>query len=107
MQKHTSTVLSLDGEQLLDDLEHLATFGAGTGKGINRIAYTPADRAGRDWIDAQMRDLGMEVRLDAVGNTIGLYSGSEPSLRPIALGSHTDTVPDGGKYDGALGVLSA
>jgi N-carbamoyl-L-amino-acid hydrolase len=105
--KPASTVLALDGEQLMDDLEQLAAIGGGTGKGINRVAYTPADRAGREWVENQMRALGMVVRVDALGNTIATYPGTDPSLRPIALGSHTDTVPDGGKYDGALGVLAA
>ena len=105
--KHVSTVLALDGEQLLEDLDSLAAFGAGAGPGINRLAYSPADRAGRAWVEDQMRALGMQTRVDALGNTIGLYPGSQDGLRPIALGSHTDTVVDGGKYDGALGVLSA
>jgi N-carbamoyl-L-amino-acid hydrolase len=54
-----------------------------------------------------MRALGMAVHIDALGNTIGRYPGTDASLRPLAMGSHTDTVPDGGKYDGALGVLAA
>jgi N-carbamoyl-L-amino-acid hydrolase len=106
-KKPASTILALDGEQLLDDLEKLAAISSGTGKGINRVAYTPADREGRDWVERQMRGLGMVVRVDAMGNTIAMYPGSDPGLRPIALGSHTDTVPNGGKYDGALGVLAA
>jgi beta-ureidopropionase / N-carbamoyl-L-amino-acid hydrolase len=106
MPAYLSTVSALDGEQLLEDLEQLAQFGGDLGKGINRLAYSPADRAGRQWIEDQMRALGMSVTVDALGNTIGVYSGSDTSLRPIALGSHTDTVPDGGKYDGALGVLA-
>src|SRR5262245_47492233 len=106
-KKTASTILALDGEQLLDDLEKLAAISSGTGKGINRVAYTPADREGRAWVEQQMRALGMVVRVDALGNTIATYPGADPSLRPIALGSHTDTVPNGGKYDGALGVLAA
>jgi len=100
-------VFALDGEQLLDDLEKLATFSEPGGKGINRIAYSRIDRAGREWIEAQMRALGMQVRVDAMGNTIGSYPGSDLSLAPIGMGSHTDTVRDGGKYDGALGVIGA
>ena len=99
-------ILSLDGEQLLDDLERLAGFSEPGGLGINRIAYSSADRAGREWIEQQMRALGMDVQVDALGNTIGRYLGTEPNLLPLAIGSHTDTVLDGGKYDGALGVLA-
>jgi beta-ureidopropionase / N-carbamoyl-L-amino-acid hydrolase len=107
MPAYLSTISALDGEQLLEDLEQLAQFGNDTGKGINRLAYSPVDRAGRQWVEDQMRALGMSVTVDALGNTIGVYTGSDATLRPIALGSHTDTVPDGGKYDGALGVLAA
>lgn len=98
---------ALDGEQLLEDIETLAEFGKGSGPGVNRLAYSAEDRAGRVWIETQMRALKMQVQVDALGNTSGLYPGSVPGLRPISLGSHTDTVRDGGKYDGALGVLAA
>lgn len=97
----------LDGELLLDDLDNLARIGGGAGKGINRLAYSPTDLEGRAWVEAKMRELGMTTHTDSAGNTIGRYPGSQPDLPPIALGSHTDTVPDGGKYDGALGVLGA
>lgn len=100
-------VHALDAELLLDDLDTLARFGAGLGAGLNRIAYSPEDLAGRVWVGEQMRAAGMSVRTDAAGNSIGTYPGSDPALPPLALGSHTDTVPDGGKYDGALGVLAA
>ncbi|MEZ4670914.1 MAG: Zn-dependent hydrolase [Anaerolineae bacterium] len=107
MSSYLSTISLLDGEQLLEDLDHLAHFGGDTGPGINRMAYNAADGAGRRWIETQMRAMGMSISVDALGNTIARYPGTDPSLPPIALGSHTDTVPNGGKYDGALGVLSA
>ena len=59
------------------------------------VAYTPADQAGRDWVEAQLRELGLAVARDAAGNTIGVYAGAA-DLPPLALGSHTDTVPNGG-----------
>jgi N-carbamoyl-L-amino-acid hydrolase len=99
--------LVLDGEQLLADLETLAEIGANRDGGIDRIAYTPADREGRAWVEAEMREVGLEVSTDPAGNSIGLYPGRSAGLAPIALGSHTDTVPNGGRYDGALGVLAA
>lgn len=74
--------------------------------GVLRLAYGPADWAGRAWVQGEMEKLGLAVTVDAAGNTIALYPGTEPDLPPIALGSHTDTVPHGGKYDGALGVLA-
>jgi N-carbamoyl-L-amino-acid hydrolase len=97
----------LDGEQLLHDLDRLAEFGAEPGPGLYRIAYSLADQAGRQWIAEQCRALGMTVEIDAAGNTLARYEGTEPTLPPLALGSHTDTVPNGGRYDGALGVLAA
>ncbi len=97
----------LDGEQLLDDLEKLAHFGAEPGPGLMRVAFSPADQAARQWVATRLAAVGMAVRTDAAGNTIATYPGSEPTLKPIALGSHTDTVPQGGRYDGALGVLAA
>lgn len=97
-----------DGELLLADLEALAQIGVDTATGgMLRQAYGVADRAGRAWVRGEMEKLGLAVTEDAAGNTIALYPGTEPDLPPIALGSHTDTVPYGGKYDGALGVLAA
>ncbi|MHC4800479.1 MAG: hydantoinase/carbamoylase family amidase, partial [Planctomycetota bacterium] len=97
----------LHGEQLLRDLETLAQIGADPGGGLNRIAYNPADQEARAWVEAQMHAVGMTVRTDAAGNSIGLYPGNDPNLPSIAFGSHTDTVPNGGRFDGALGVLAA
>lgn len=96
----------LDAARLLADLDALAQIGRAADGALNRIAYGPADQAGRAWVAEQMRALGMRVRADAAGNTIGLYPGAA-DLPPIALGSHTDTVPNGGNYDGALGVVAA
>lgn len=96
----------LDGEQLLADLETLGQIGAAPdGGGLMRIAFGAADWEGRRWVAQQMRELGLQVSSDAAGNTIGVYPGRE-ALPAIAIGSHTDTVPGGGVYDGALGVLA-
>ncbi len=97
----------LDDKRLLQDLETLAQFGASAGGGVNRVAYSPADQEARAWVEARMQEIGLEVRTDPAGNSIGLYPGQSPDLPPLALGSHTDTVPEGGRYDGALGVLAA
>ena len=100
-----STLPFLDGEQLLEDLETLGHIGRSAVGGVERIAFSPADWAGRQWVAQQMHALGMTVQTDAAGNTIGRYAGREDALPAIAIGSHTDTVPQGGIYDGALGVL--
>ena len=76
-------------------------------EGMLRVAYSPEDIAGRDYTVKLMREAGLETRIDTAGNIIGRRSGSDDSLPAIAMGSHTDTVPEGGKYDGALGVMAA
>jgi N-carbamoyl-L-amino-acid hydrolase len=98
--------VEIDETRLMRDLEELGQIGLSPRGGLMRVAFSEADVQGRAWVASTMREL-MEVRTDQAGNTIGRYEGSEPDLKPIALGSHTDTVPDGGKYDGALGVLAA
>lgn len=98
--------MDINADRLLQDLDALAQIGGGADGGVTRVAYSLADREGRAWVQAQMREVGLTVRTDAAGNTIGLYPGQEPLL-PLALGSHTDTVPSGGRYDGSLGVLGA
>lgn len=99
--------LELDGERLLADLDHLATVGADARGGVSRVAYSLADVQGRAWVIDRMAELGMQVRRDEALNVIGRYPGRDAALKPIALGSHTDTVPNGGRFDGALGVTAA
>ena len=95
----------LDGEQLLEDLETLGQIGRSAEGGLLRIAFNEADMAGRRWVAEQLATLGLSVATDAAGNTRAWYAGTE-DLPAIAIGSHTDTVPHGGLYDGALGVLA-
>jgi N-carbamoyl-L-amino-acid hydrolase len=87
-------------------LEELGRFGE-TPQGMQRLAFSPADVASREYTMYLMRRAGLEPRIDPAGNIIGRKPGSVPGLAAIALGSHTDTVPNGGKYDGALGVMAA
>ncbi len=89
--------------QTLQELGHLGE----SPDGMDRVAYSPEDIAGREYSINLMREAGLETRIDTAGNIIGRTSGSDDSLPAIALGSHTDTVPKGGKYDGALGVMAA
>lgn len=97
----------VNARRLLDNLTALAEIGATPEGGVHRVAFSPDDMRARAWVAGQMEQAGLEVHTDAVGNTIGRLPGTEPGLKPLALGSHTDTVPSGGRYDGALGVLSA
>lgn len=99
--------LRIDGDRLVRDLETLATIGADAQEGVTRIAYSREDREGREWVRAEFAALGLSETTDSAGNDTWVYPGTESGLAPIALGSHTDTVPNGGRYDGALGVLSA
>src|SRR6056297_2359831 len=95
--------LPIDPDRFLDDLHALRQFGAsGVGKGVVRPAYSEADIAARDWLAGKMRDAGLRVHVDPVGSVFGLAEG--PSL---LLGSHSDSQPEGGWLDGALGVVAA
>lgn len=99
--------LGIDGRQLLLDLTALAEFGRTAAGAVTRIAYSEADMQARDWLDARFADHGMSLRRDTAGNSIAVLPGDDPALRPIVVGSHTDSVPEGGRYDGALGVIAA
>ena len=98
---------TIDGEQLLDNLQKLAHIGLEPNGGVSRVAFSAADLQARAWLEDEMKALGMDVQTDPAGNSVATYPGRQPDLPPIALGSHTDTVPQGGRYDGALGVLAA
>lgn len=71
-----------------------------------RRSFTPRFLEGREWLTAEFRAAGLETAIDAAGNLIGRLPGSDPALKPILIGSHSDTVPSGGRYDGILGVLA-
>jgi N-carbamoyl-L-amino-acid hydrolase len=90
---------------LFDNLEALARVGAIEGGGCARLALTDEDRIGRDLVVGWMKELGLDIRIDAIGNVIGLRGGRE-NLAPIMTGSHIDTVRTGGRYDGNYGVLA-
>ena len=96
----------INAERLLRRLKDLGQIGGfGTG-GCARLALTNADRDGRDLVVLWMRDLGLDITLDAVGNVIGVWRGTNAALAPVMCGSHIDTVATGGIYDGNLGVLA-
>lgn len=88
------------------DLRELAAFSA-PGPGVTRLSYTDEHRAARDYIVTEMREAGLSVREDALGNITGRREGSEPSLPAIAVGSHFDSVRNGGMFDGTAGVVCA
>lgn len=85
----------------------LSQFGANPEGGVSRVAYSEADIMGREYIMGLMEKAGLEVRIDAAGNIVGKRSGKDNSLPSIAFGSHIDSVPGGGNYDGDVGSLGA
>jgi N-carbamoyl-L-amino-acid hydrolase len=99
--------LQIDGQRLWDSLMETARIGATPKGGICRLTLTDFDRQVRDWLKAQCVALGCAVTIDEVGNMFACRPGKNPKLPPIAIGSHLDTQPTGGKFDGPLGVLAA
>ncbi len=91
-------------ERLAESLAELARIGGRPDGGVDRLAGSPADVEARQWLAARMREAGLEAGLDEVNNVFGHPPGAGPWL---LLGSHTDTVPAGGRLDGAYGVLAA
>ncbi|MGW9169989.1 allantoate amidohydrolase [Streptomyces decoyicus] len=104
--------LKVDTERLWSALQELGSFGRYEAPeadlfGVSRPALSPADVAARRWIMARMEELGLTVQVDSVGNVFGRLEGSNPGRSPVVIGSHVDSVPQGGAFDGALGVLAA
>ena len=93
-------------ERLQKDFAAMAQL-TGLGEGVNRLAFTDADWEGRQYIIDCMIDAGLDVEIDGFGNVIGYKIGTNPDLPVVMVGSHTDSVPNGGNYDGVVGVLSA
>ena len=93
-------------ERLQKDFDAMAQL-TGLGEGVNRLAFTDADWEGRQYIIDCMNDAGLDVEIDGFGNVIGYKVGTNPDLPVVMVGSHTDSVPNGGNYDGVVGVLSA
>lgn len=106
-----NAAIRINAARLQQNLEGLSVFGrpaGGTfGDGVSRVGYSDADVAGRKFAMDLMRSAGLEPRIDAAGNIFAQRAGSDASLKPILFGSHIDSVPSGGNFDGDLGSLSA
>lgn len=98
--------LRIDGERLWDSLMQLAQIGATAKGGVCRLALTDLDRQGRDLVVAWARDAGLAVSIDQIGNVFMRRAGRNAELPPVMMGSHIDTQPTGGKFDGNFGVLA-
>lgn len=103
----SQTNLRVNGKRVNDHLSALAEFGKNPQGGVSRVAYTDADREGREFAMRLMREARLDVKIDTAGNIIGKRAGTESRLPPIMIGSHIDSVPEGGNYDGNVGSMSA
>ena len=98
--------LRVDGERLWRSLMDLSRIGATPKGGVARLTLTDLDREGRGWVVARAREAGMSVTVDQIGNIFMRREGRDASLPPVMTGSHIDTQPTGGKFDGNYGVLA-
>ena len=100
--------LVVDAAAALRRYDELAErFNDATAPAVTRVVFTDADVGARAWLKGLLRDAGLAVRDDPMGNIFGRWEGSDPALAPVVTGSHTDAIPLAGKFDGVLGVLGA
>ena len=97
----------VNGARVNQHLSDLSRFGRNPQGGVSRVAFSPADVEGRAFVMELMRAAGLSVRVDPVGNILGRREGSRAGAPPILFGSHIDSVPEGGNYDGDVGSMSA
>src|SRR5512134_2031058 len=98
--------LRINATRLWDSLMELARIGATPKGGVKRLTLTDEDRGARDLFCRWAREAGLTVEVDGIGNIFARRAGTDPSLAPIAMGSHLDSQPSGGKFDGAYGVMA-
>jgi allantoate deiminase len=101
----SADVMSTGLESASASLDELARLGGGPDGGVTRVAWSPELFAAYTWVGDRLRELGLEVEVDAAGNLLAKWSAGSGS--PVLVGSHLDTVPSGGRFDGVLGVVSA
>src|SRR5690242_15768312 len=106
MTLQAETEIRIDAARLWQSLMDLASIGATPLGGVRRITLTDMDRQGRDRVVEWFRAAGLDVRVDPIGNIFGRRAGRDPSRPPVVAGSHIDSQPSGGKFDGAYGVLA-
>jgi len=99
--------VEIDAERFEESFETYAAIGATEAGGLHRLALSEADREARDLFVSDLEDLGLDVRIDELGNVFGRRPGRDPDAAPVLIGSHLDSQPYGGRYDGQLGVLTA
>lgn len=99
--------LRINGSRLRSSLEELAKIGATPDGGVHRLALSDEDRAARDLFASWLKELDLEITIDEMGNIFGRRHGRQNDLSPVTTGSHLDSQPRGGRFDGALGVMGA
>lgn len=99
--------LTANPGRLADRMRRLATFGANDAGGIDRVAFSDANIEARDWVAGLLRDAGFTPSTDFAGNLVARRAGTQAGLRPIMFGSHIDSVPGGGNFDGQVGAMGA
>lgn len=105
-EKSSANAFHVQGDRLRGTLEKLSTFGRNPDGGVTRLGFSAADMAARQYVVGLMRDAGLSVRVDPAGNIFGYRSGTE-KLPVLLFGSHIDSVPHGGNFDGDVGSLGA
>jgi N-carbamoyl-L-amino-acid hydrolase len=98
---------TLDEDRFVATMKEQAEIGATDGGGLHRLTLSEDDRRIRDWFTEQCEEAGLDVRVDVFGNMFARRGGADPNAKPVMVGSHLDSQPYGGIYDGALGVVSA
>ncbi|WP_300410265.1 M20 family metallo-hydrolase [Lagierella sp.] len=99
--------MKVDGARIAKRIEEISKFNSTKGEGVTRFSYSKEDEKARDWIGNILDNLNMDYSVDSVGNLRARYEGKSNSLPPLLIGSHIDSVKNGGKYDGVLGVIGA
>jgi len=101
-----NSAITINSDRLNKRIEEMAQFGELPSGGVKRLTLTPEDKAARDLFSKWMRELGLEIAIDEIGNMFGILKGKNTD-RCIGMGSHLDSVPTGGRYDGPVGTLGA
>jgi N-carbamoyl-L-amino-acid hydrolase len=99
--------LPIQPARLQSEIDELATFSQAPAPAVTRVLFSPEDQKARAWLIERFRAAGLQVRHDGVGNIFARWEGSDPALPAVATGSHTDAIPNAGKFDGVIGVLGA
>jgi len=97
--------IEVDAERLTQEIDALAAITDAEPPAVTRVVFTDQDLRARAWLKERCEQVGLAIRVDAVGNTFFRWNGSRPELSPVATGSHIDAIPNAGKFDGVVGVL--